>query len=220
MRVGVHRARHSGPHRLSAARAQSRSRFWRPSSANWPPNRSIRAPIISSRPPWSSPPSMSAIRPPTSRPPKRVAACNIRFNDAAHAPKAWPQRMKNKAAAIQQRMGGEIAVKTSCERRLVPDRAGRLHRAACECRRRRDRHRAGTFDHRRHLGCALHQGSLPGGRDGPARHHHAQGRRVHAGRRDRKADRHLHRDPQSLFRGAARNERRAPSACSIPAWAG
>ena len=41
------------------------------------------------------------------------AACNIRFNDL-HTPEGLTRRMQNKAAAVMQRMGGEITVETSC----------------------------------------------------------------------------------------------------------
>ena len=41
------------------------------------------------------------------------AACNIRFNDA-HSAESLTLRMKNKAAAIAQRMSGEIEVETQC----------------------------------------------------------------------------------------------------------
>ena len=41
------------------------------------------------------------------------AACNIRFNDA-HSAESLAERMQNKAAAIMQRMGGQIDVSTHC----------------------------------------------------------------------------------------------------------
>ncbi len=46
-------------------------------------------------------------------PASAFAACNIRFNDL-HSHEELTERMKNKAAAIRQRMGGEIEVKSHC----------------------------------------------------------------------------------------------------------
>jgi succinyl-diaminopimelate desuccinylase len=46
-------------------------------------------------------------------PASAFAACNIRFNDL-HTPESLTRRMQNKAAAVMQRMGGEVVVETSC----------------------------------------------------------------------------------------------------------
>lgn len=46
-------------------------------------------------------------------PAEAFAACNIRFNDR-HTPESLTERMKDKAAAIALRMGGEIEVASSC----------------------------------------------------------------------------------------------------------
>ena len=46
-------------------------------------------------------------------PASAFAACNIRFNDL-HTAESLTQRMQNKAAAITQRVGGEIEVKSTC----------------------------------------------------------------------------------------------------------
>lgn len=46
-------------------------------------------------------------------PASAFAACNIRFNDL-HTAESLTKRMQNKAAAIMQRMGGEIEVASTC----------------------------------------------------------------------------------------------------------
>ena len=71
-------------------------------------------------------------------------------------------------------------------------------------RHRRDRrgHRphAGAVDLGRHVGCALHQGLLPGGRVRPGRADHASGRRAGAGWRPRRADGDLPAHPGPILR--------------------
>ena len=59
---------------------------------------------------------------------------------------------------------------------------------------------AGAVDRRRHVGRALLQGRLPGGRVRPGRRHHAPGRRARAGRRPPGADADLSRLPRPPLR--------------------
>ena len=59
---------------------------------------------------------------------------------------------------------------------------------------------AQALDLGRHVGRALHQGLLPGGRVRPGRHHHARHRRARAGRGLADADRGLPENPRPLFR--------------------
>ena len=85
MNARVTRARHAGPCRLSRTGAQSDPGDGGAGARACRRMCSTRARRISSRRRWPSPPSMSAIRRPTSFPPRRARSFNIRFNDS-HTP--------------------------------------------------------------------------------------------------------------------------------------
>ena len=106
----------------------------------------------------------------------------------AHARRieAWVQRALRGGG---QGGGRALLAALRRHRQRVPDRAGaagRDHaRARCSAATGRD---PGAHHQRRHVGCALHPGALPGGRARPAQRHGAPGRRARAGGRPRDAD--------------------------------
>ena len=78
-------------------------------------------------------------------------------------------------------------------------------------------------DRRRHIGCALHQGILPGGRVRAVQRHDSQGGRERADRRSRAVDRRLPALHRALFHHLRRGRCRVipgRSGSSTPAWAG
>ena len=118
-------------------------------------------------------------RQPHRREPAGMAARNIRFRRRPRSP---------------------LHARPSPDRRGVPHPAGGVER---HHRRRRgggDRAAARTEHHGRHLGRALHQGRVPGGRIRPGRADHAPHRRMRGGGRPAPAGGDLPRRARPLFR--------------------
>ena len=100
------------------------------------------------------------------------ASFNIRFNDGFN-----PATLEAEVRRRLEQVGGALRAAHRMLGRVLPDAARPAQRPGHGGGRGRDRPDAGAFDHRRHLGRALHQGLLPGDRVRPGRRHHAQGGR-------------------------------------------
>jgi hypothetical protein len=126
------------------------------------------------------------------------ARFNIRFNSAPRGDslKAW---VKQHCERCARRSVAAFTVTASRECRLLPHRAGaagrgRLFGGGAP-------HRARPAHHlRRHLGCPLRQGLLPGGRAWAHQRHHPPGRRAPRGWRTGGPDPHLPSGPGKLLR--------------------
>ena len=116
------------------------------------------------------------------------AAFNIRFNDK-HTPQSLNDWVRTAPTACQGKRDAPSGhAQTSG---VVPDPAGEIHPTDQRHGGRHHRPVALLFHQRRHFGCALHQGSLPGGGTRPGGRDHAQGRRMRAGGEIRRFDRYL-----------------------------
>ena len=113
------------------------------------------------------------------------ATFNIRFNDR-WSPDSLEAELRRPAARGRRKRGALHGELRSDERRCFPDRARQL-RLPDRGDRGRDRPPPVALDDRRHLGCALHQESLPGGGVRARRPDDAPGRRAGRGRRSRPA---------------------------------
>ncbi len=107
------------------------------------------------------------------------ARFNIRFNDC-HSQTALKTLIEQRAETAAAGRDAFCLRLAAVERRCVRHQAGAVHRTCGRRHRRGDRPHAGTLDLRRHLGCALHQGLLPGAGIRPGRPDHASGRRMRA----------------------------------------
>ena len=150
----------------------------------------------------NSPRSMSATRPSISFPARRARASTSASTTTT--------RSDSLKTLIEQRAAKAAGGKIRCAFEWEPSNAdvfvtepGPFTDLVAERDRGGDRAQAGALDHRRHLGRALHQGLLPGGRIRPGRPDHAPGRRARAGRRSARADGDLSEDPRSVFRVVA-----------------
>ena len=127
------------------------------------------------------------------------ARFNIRYNDR-HSQSALKALIEQRAkAAAGGRMHYAFEWQPSNADVFVT-KPGAVHRSRGRRHRRSHRPQAETLDQRRHLRRALHQGLLPGARIRPGRPDHACGRRTHAGRRSRHADRDLSAHHREVFR--------------------
>ena len=128
-------------------------------------------------------------------PAKASASFNIRFNDSwtAETLRAEILRRLDAAAGNGALRPGREPVRLRYRlgrpaEPCLPDAQQCADRLAVCSRRKRYRPVAEAFDHRRHIGCALHQGLLPGRRVRPCRPDHAHGRRARRRRRSGDAD--------------------------------
>jgi succinyl-diaminopimelate desuccinylase len=150
-------------------------------------------------------------------PAKASASFNIRFNDTWEADSLKAEII----ARLDRAAAGEPAtprppagpLRSRLERTpepRLPHPQQRPDRLAVRRRRSRHRPRAKTVDHRRHVGCALHQGLLPGGRVRPCRPDHAHGRRARRRRRSGDPDADLRNLHQPLVWPCRRLRRSEP----------
>ena len=195
-----HRARPAGPCRLSASRRQSGARAADADRRAAASGASTRAPqdfqptnledhLDRCRQPGDQRHSGARRRPPstsastTPGPPRR---CRPRSTTGSTAPPS----ARNTATGATSRSTIDLAwrdrpseVFLTRDDKLIGD-AERLGPG-------RHRPHAGAVDLGRHVGRALHQGLLPGGRVRARRQDHAHGRRARRACRSRDADRHL-----------------------------
>ena len=108
------------------------------------------------------------------------ARFNIRFNDC-HSYASLRTLVEQRAGKGRRRQGALADRLGAVERRRVLHRAEPVHRRGGRRGGRGDRQDAQAVDLRRHVGCALHQGLLPGGGVRSGRPDHARHRRARAG---------------------------------------
>jgi succinyl-diaminopimelate desuccinylase len=143
-------------------------------------------------------------------PARTSARFNIRFNDMWSAESlkrtncapAWngpPDRPGSGPDGIRC---ATVSSSTSALA-VLPDTGRCADRCTLGSGQGSDRTDAGTVDHRRHIGCAVHQGLLPGRRVRSCRQDHAHGRRTRRAERSRKADGDLRAVHRTLVRTPA-----------------
>ena len=150
------------------------------------------------------------------------ARFNVRFNDR-HSAESLKAQLREQATLALSGTDLSVAPRVRAAERLLPHRARTARRVAQRGGQRGHRSYALALDRRRDLGCALHQGILPGRRIRALDRDHPQGRRARCDRRPRAIDRHLPPLHLALFRDVrGRRCRVIPgrSGSSTPAWAG